>query len=86
MTLASDQTTTKHSVWMSMNVLRKMEAAGNTHASIIMEAIDVNVILVISLIQSKHTAVSRRVVLQKRNAYATMSKGIMGNRGVRLLE
>ena len=66
MILASDQTTTKHSVWMSMNVLRKMEAAGNTDASIIMEAIDVNVILVISLIQSKHTAVSRRVVLQKR--------------------
>ena len=46
-----------------MNVLRKMEAAGNTNASILMEAIFVNVILVISLIQSKHTAVSRRVVL-----------------------
>ena len=55
--LASDQTSTKHSVWMSMNVLRKMEVAGNTNASILMEAIVVNVILVISLIQSKHMAV-----------------------------
>ena len=64
MILASHQTSTKHSVWISMNVLRKMEAAGNTHASILMEAIFVNVILVISLIQSKQTVVSRRVVLQ----------------------
>ena len=64
--LASNKTSTKHSVWISMNVPRKMEAVGNTNAAILMEATPVNVILVISLIPSKQTAVLRKVALQKR--------------------
>ena len=78
--LASNQTVTKHSVWISMNVLRKMEAAENTDASIRMEATPVNVTLVTSLIPSKHTAVSRKVVLQGR----VVRKPINANPGLKV--
>lgn len=78
--LASNQTSTKHNVWISMNVLRKMEAAENTNASIVMEAILANVTLVTSLIPSKQTAVFRKVALQnhKRERVCRKVSWLMG--------